>query len=182
MLRFALASLALIALPSVAAAQPQATAAPEQATPPAPAPPPAAPAASSTTPAPTRDEILRVVEYFDRGKGQGPVLLELTPCLKIDKPEGERKKRCVEPITAKVQKRTTAYVFLRFLVPRDDRYDDITVEWTRDGEVVGTSAVSVATSWSYGVWKARALTRAGKWTVSVRRGDAVLDKADIIVE
>lgn len=135
----------------------------------------------SATP-PSADEVNRVVDYFNTGKGQGPVLLEMTPCLEIGKPAGERKKKCIKPITAAVRTGTTAYVYLRWVVPRDDKYDDIVVEWLRGDDVEASTQISVSTSWSYGIWKAKGLTKSGSWTVRVRRGEQVLGESQIVVE
>src|SRR5439155_1939216 len=44
--------------------------------------------------APTADEIKKVEDYYESGKADGPVLLEFTPCLKVDKKPGEERKSC----------------------------------------------------------------------------------------
>jgi len=131
---------------------------------------------------PTADDVNRVVDYFNSGKGQGPILLEMTPCLEIGKPEGERKKKCIKPIAGPVRAGTTAYVYLRWVVPRDDRYDDIVVEWLRGTNVESTTKISISTSWSYGIWKAKGLSKSGTWTVRVLRGDKVFAESQIVVE
>lgn len=131
---------------------------------------------------PTADEVARVLDYFNNGKGKGPVLLEMTPCLEIGRPEGERKKRCVKPIEGAIPAGTTTYVYLRWVVPRGDAYSDIVVEWLRGGDVDASSEIAVSTSWSYGIWKARALRTAGTWTVRVRRGEETLGEKRIVVQ
>src|SRR4051812_26444933 len=78
---------------------------------------------------PTAAEINNVYEYLENGKDSGPILLELVPCLKVDKkiPEGadpkspefkNAKKTCVEPITSPVNKKTEVTAWMRFFVPK----------------------------------------------------------------
>jgi hypothetical protein len=139
----------------------------------------AAPAAAQL---PTAEEASRVLSYFHSGKGQGPLLLELTPCLEVARPEGEKRKRCTKTVTGPLKRGTTTFVYTRWMVPRDDAYDDILVRWTRNGATVEESAISVSTSWSYGVWKARGLSEAGTWRVEIRRGETILGSTEIVVE
>ena len=126
--------------------------------------------------APTASEIKKVMDFFRNGQGKGPVLVDLVPCLKVDRPAPGKKKDCLEGVADEVPKGTVVNAFTRWFVPEGDTYE-LTFEWLHEGEVVSSGTVTVEGSFGYGTWKAKSLTKAGAWEVRVKRGDDVLGSA-----
>ena len=133
---------------------------------------------------PSAAEVTRVINYFETGKGQGPILLEFTPCLKIGTKEGEKRKSCIEPAGETVARKTTLNVWTTWMVPKDDKYDDIRVLFIHEGEVRATKDLTVTPGYGfqYGTWSAKGLFKTGNWEIQVKRGDEVLQTAKIAVE
>ncbi len=133
---------------------------------------------------PTAAEVLNVINYFETGAGKGPILLEMTPCLKVGKKEGEKRKSCVEPAGETVARKTTLNIWTTWMVPKDDKYDDIRVVFLHEGEVRATKDLNVSTGYNlkYGTWTAKGLFKTGSWEVQIKRGDVVLQSAKISVE
>lgn len=129
---------------------------------------------------PTADEVKKVFAYFNEGKGSGPVLLELEPCLKVGHEEGKPKKTCVEPITDPVPPKTTVFAFTRYFVPADDTYE-ITFEWLHDGKERAAKTASVSTGYAYGTWKGSTLHEPGEHTIRIKVGDEVLGTTKVTV-
>jgi hypothetical protein len=129
---------------------------------------------------PSADEVKRVMGYFATGKGKGPVLLELVPCLKVDRKEGEARKSCVEPVTDGVPAKTIVSAYMQFFVPADDTYE-VTVEFAKDGAVKSTKTVSIQTGYAYGTWTAASLNDAGTWTIKARVGADEVGSATVQV-
>lgn len=142
----------------------------------------AAPSASAQKP--TAEEITKVINYFESGAGQGPILLEMTPCLKVGKKEGEKRKSCVEPAGETVARKTTLNIWTSWMVPKGDKYDDIRVVFLHEGEVRATKDLKVSTGYNfrYGTWTAKGLYKTGNWEVKIKRGDVVLQSAKVTVE
>ncbi len=130
---------------------------------------------------PTAAEVTKVFDYFNKGQGQGPVLLVLEPCLKVGRKEGDPKKACVEPVTEPVDGETTVFAFTRFFVPAGDTYD-VVFEWSRDGEVVSSKEAKVLTGYAYGTWKGTTLRKPGNYTIAIKLGDEVLGSAKVTVK
>lgn len=133
---------------------------------------------------PTAEEVKKVINYFETGAGQGPILLEMTPCLKIGKKEGEKRKSCVEPAGETVARKTTLNIWTSWMVPKDDKYDDIRVVFLHEGEVRATKDLKVSPGFNfrYGTWTAKGLFKTGNWEIKIKRGDVVLQSAKITVE
>ena len=127
---------------------------------------------------PTREEIVKVMDYLEAGQ-EGPVLLEATPCLKVDKKAGDTKKSCVEPVSGPVARKTTVNLWMRWFVPKGQKVteDDLDVQFVHKGEVEEKKGFSLDTdqgSSNYAVYKAKGLSKAGEWELRVRyKGTAV---------
>lgn len=130
---------------------------------------------------PSPDEVKKVFDYFNEGKGGGPVLLELTPCLNVGRKEGVAKKLCVEPVTGPVPAGTTVFAFTSFFVPADDSYE-ISFEWVQGSEITTTKSASISTGYAYGTWKGTTLRKAGEYTIRIKLGDEVLGSAKVTVQ
>lgn len=129
---------------------------------------------------PTADEVKKVFDYFNDGKGGGPILLELTPCLKVGHQEGNPKKACVELAEGKVPAKSTVFAFTRFFVPADDEYE-VTFEWVLDGDVKASKTAMVTTGYAFGTWKGSTLRAPGEYTLRVRNGEEVLGTAKVTI-
>jgi len=130
---------------------------------------------------PTPDEVKKVMTYFKEGKGQGPVLLEFTPCLKIGKKDGEKRKSCVEPAGESIAKKTVVNVWTRWFVPKDDKYDDVEVVFIHEGKIRATKDMKVKTGYAYGTWTAKTLFKPGNWEIKIQHKDQTLGTAKITV-
>lgn len=145
---------------------------------------------------PTAEEINRVYDYLENGKDAGPILLELSPCLKVDKkipPGADPKapefknvhKTCVEPITAAVNKKTEVTAWMKFFVPKGTKIteDDLKVVFkgVEDVETKGLSIDLEGGSTGYGVYRAKTLKTAGDWEIIVKYKDAVLGTTRVTV-
>src|SRR5438445_13514796 len=132
--------------------------------------------------APTADEIKKVEDYYENGKADGPVLLEFTPCLKVDKKPGEEHKSCLEPAGASVKAGKTVNAWMRWFVPKGGKYEDLSVQFKFGGEARATKDFSVTESRSYGIYLGSTLAKAGDWEIVVRKGETVVASAKIKAE
>jgi hypothetical protein len=132
---------------------------------------------------PTPDEVNRVLDYFNTGKDDGPILLELTPCLKVGKAPGEERMSCLEPVTGPVKKKAVLNAWTRWFVPKDGKYEDLSFQFLLGGEPRETKDLSLEKGSTTGnsAYKAATLSKAGEWEVKVRRGDKVLGSAKVTV-
>lgn len=133
---------------------------------------------------PTADEINKVMTFYNDGKDDGPVLIELTPCLKVDKKPGERTKSCVEPVTGPVAKKTVVNAFMRWFVPKGTKAADLDVQFAFDGDPRATKDFSIELengSTGYGIWKGSTLSKPGEWEIRVRRGGNMVSSAKVTI-
>lgn len=131
---------------------------------------------------PTGEEINKVMDYYQNGKDQGPVLLEFVPCLKVGKKPGEDRSSCVEQVSGPVKKKTLVNAWMRWMVPKGGKYEDLSVVFVLNGEPRETKDLTLETeSTSYGAYKSVTMSKAGEWEIRVRRGDQVLQSAKVTV-
>ena len=143
---------------------------------PAPAPP------VNTAPPPESAMIKQVMEYLETGKDRGPALLDVIPCIKVDQTKGSPTQfTCIEPVTGKVNKGTTVFAWLQWYVPKDGKYDDVTIQVLHENEIRQTIDVPVAGFGRTRGWRGANLSKVGKWTFKVRRGDKDLGSATVDV-
>ena len=144
----------------------------------------AAPAAAGAQPDPTSEEVKKVVEYFNAGKDKGPVLSQLKPCLTIDTKKGSPTLwECTEPATGKVKKGSVVYAWTEWLVPKEGKYEDLTLQWLLEGTVRTTQDLSLtAAGVGLRTYKGTAVTKAGKWEIKVLRDNKELASAKFEVE
>lgn len=140
------------------------------------------PAAATPPPAPTADEINKVLDYQDNGKDAGPILLKIIPCTKVDNAKGPTQFTCIEPITGPVKKGTTVNAWVQFFCPKDGKYEDVQLQWQLDGQTRTTTDVTVSGVGRTRTWKASTLSKPGKWTIKFTRGDKELGSATVTVE
>ncbi len=141
--------------------------------------PPAAPPA----PAPTADEIKRVLDYQETGKDRGPVLLELVPCLKVDLTRGSPTQyNCIEPITAPIKKGTTVNAWTAFFCPKGGSYDDLSIQFLHENQVRQTADLKVEGFSRTRSFRSHQFSKSGKWVIKVLRGDKELGSAQVLVD
>ena len=142
-------------------------------------------AAPTGTPAtkPGADAVKSTWDYFYRGQGQGPVLVEVKLCTEVAK-DGPNKFECTAEVdpAAGIKANTTVMLWQAYLVPQGDSIEDIMVQTKQGSTVRETKDVKVkGEGWRARQWTGVRLNKAGNWTVSVMRGDEVLKEIQVKV-
>lgn len=139
----------------------------------------AAPAAPAEPP-PSAEMIKKVVDYLENGKDRGPALLDVIPCLKIDNTKGSPTQfQCTEPVTGPVPKNTTVYAWLQWYCPKEGKYEDVQIQFLHEGQVRNTVDVPVSGFGRTRGWRGLNMTKVGKWTIKITRGDKELGSATL---
>jgi len=143
----------------------------------------AAEEAKPIPPKPTKEEVLKVVQYQLSGKGGGPVLTVLTPCLEVDQKKGSATQwDCISPVDGPVKKNTTVSAWTQWLVPQDDKYDDLMIQFVHEGVVRSTTDLTLENpSYKARTFRSSKLTKPGKWELKVLRGSEELGSAVVTV-
>jgi hypothetical protein len=131
--------------------------------------PAAAQAPSDSVPeAPSPEAAQRVIDFYYGGTSV--VLARMQICEEVPR-EGDRRYECVGPVApSDVQVGTDYLLHMTYLVPRDESFDNLFVQYNLDGVTRATSSVSVSGSLRYRTWKSFTLDTPGTWTVKVLRG------------
>jgi hypothetical protein len=138
--------------------------------------------AEDAPPAPSADEIRRVVEYYLHGTPQGPVLMELVACAKTGR-TAEGKLVCEEKLGDTVKKGDAIIAYVKFFVPKGAKYDDLKVRFLHNGETRTTSDFTLSESWTgYSNFKQTTASKPGTWEMQVLRGDTLLAKTSVTAE
>lgn len=134
--------------------------------------------------APSGDEIKKVVEYYNAGKDAGPVLAEVKACLKVDTTKGSPTfLDCTEPVTGKVKKGAAVNAWTLWLVPKDGKYEDVSVQWLHEGQVRTTNDLALKFSQvGARTYLFTTVNKPGKWEVKILRGGKELGAAKFEVE
>ncbi|RKI49014.1 hypothetical protein D7Y27_03940 [Corallococcus sp. AB004] len=132
--------------------------------------------------APSADAIRETWNYFYKGQGQGPVLVEAKLCTDVAK-DGPNKYECTAEVGPEgVKANTNVMLWQSYLVPQGDSIDDITVQVKQGTTVRETKDVKVkGEGWRARQWTGVRLPKAGNWTVAVMRGDQVLKEVSVTV-
>jgi|GEM_PF-541081 len=131
---------------------------------------------------PSSDGVKDTWNYFYKGQGQGPVLVEAKLCTEVGK-EGANKFECTAEVPAEgIKANTQVMVWQAWLLPQGDTAEDVMVQ-TRQGTVVReTKDVKLkGEGWRTRQWTGIRLGKAGEWTVSILRGDQVLKTFNVKV-
>ena len=132
---------------------------------------------------PTPAEIARVMDYFNNGKGKGPVLTAFKACVDIDTAKNSATRfECTQEVSGPVKKGSMVHAWTSWFVPQGDQYDDISVRYLLDGAVRSTQDVSVATAYRTRIYKSLNLSKAGTWEIQIVRGEKVLSSTKVTVE
>ncbi|MFY2558702.1 hypothetical protein ACN469_13830 [Corallococcus terminator] len=142
---------------------------------------PDAPAKESVK-APSADAVRDTWNYFYKGQGQGPVLVEAKLCTEVAK-DGPNKYECTAEVGAEgVKANTTVMLWQAYLVPQGDSVEDVMVQ-TKQGNVVReTKDVKLkGDGWRARQWTGVRLNKPGTWSITVMRGDQVLKELQVKV-
>lgn len=132
-------------------------------------------------PAPSPQEIRKVSKYYYEGKAQGPILVDLKACTKIDFDKGSpTQNECVEEVKDTVPKGTQVHAWTLWLVPEGGQYDDAALEYVYEGEVRASIHLNLTSALRSRAFRATALTRTGKWQVRVVRKGTVLGSVSLV--
>lgn len=131
---------------------------------------------------PTADSVRDTWNYFYKGQGQGPVLVEAKLCTEVAK-EGPNKFECITEAPAEgIKAGTTVMLWQAYLVPQGDTVEDIMVQTKQGATVRETKDVKVkGDGWRARQWTGVRLNKPGTWTVSVVRGDQTLKEIQVKV-
>jgi len=131
-------------------------------------------AAAAAMKVPSSEEAKAVVEYYLKGQGQGPVLLEARLCTEVAK-SGEEKNECIAEVPAEgIKANSRVMLWQAYLVPQGDTVEDLMVQ-VKQGDIVReTKDVKVTGSLRNRTWPSVRLSKPGEWTVTILRGDQVL--------
>jgi hypothetical protein len=146
----------------------------------------AAPTAAPTgTPVnkPSADSVKGTWEYFYKGQGQGPILVEAKLCTEVAK-EGPNKFECIAEVNPNegVKANTSVMLWQAYLVPQGDSIEDLMVQVKQGTTVRETKDVKVkGEGWRARQWTGVRLNKPGNWTVSVMRGDETLKEIQVKV-
>lgn len=140
-------------------------------------------AATPPPPAPSAEDIKKVVDYYMNGKDGGPVLVELKPCLKVDAEKASPTYNdCVEPVNGDVQKGKQVSAWMMWFVPKGAKYEDVTVQVSLDGAVRETKDIPLSDSMRTRSYKSFTLSKPGKWNFKVMRNGTQLASSDVTVK
>ena len=114
---------------------------------------------------PTAEEAKKFLDYYYKGQGSGPILVEKKLCSDIHK-EGENKNECTEVIsTMKVKE--SGLIWMLFSAPSNDKYENIIIQFKRGELVRSARKVSITGSLRYRVWTRFKPDKAGDWMIKV---------------
>jgi hypothetical protein len=145
----------------------------------------AAPTAAPTgTPVtkPSPEAVKSTWDYFYKGQGQGPVLVEAKLCTEVAK-DGLNKFDCITEVDpAGVKAGTSVMLWQAYLVPQGEIIEDIMVQVKQGNTVRETKDVKLkGEGWRARQWTNVRLNKPGSWTVSIIRGDQVLKDIQVKV-
>jgi hypothetical protein len=132
---------------------------------------------------PSADSVKSTWEYFYKGQGQGPVLVDAKLCTEVAK-EGPNKFECIAEVNPSegVKAGTRVMLWQAYLVPQGDTIEDLMVQVKQGDTVRETKDVKIkGEGWRVRQWTGVRLSKPGSWTVSVLRGDETLKEIQVKV-
>ena len=128
--------------------------------------------AQSSKPKP--EDIRGTWDFFYKGQGKGPVLVDSKLCLEIAS-DGPEKYNCETELktgTAKIG--TKINVWAAFMLPQGDE-TTINVKYILDGVVVNTREAKIrGDGWRIRYWFNYEVASAGNWKITLNVGETVL--------
>lgn len=143
--------------------------------------PPAAPTATPVA-KPSADAVRDTVNYFYKGQGQGPVLIDAKLCTDVPA-TGANTFECVGEMdpAAGVKANSSVKVWQAYLVPQNDVIDDLAVQVKQGNTVRETKDIKIKEGFRSRVWSSVKLNKPGAWTITIMRGDQVLKEIPVKV-
>jgi hypothetical protein len=132
--------------------------------------------------APSADAVRDTWNYFYKGQGQGPVLVEARLCTEVGK-EGPNKFECLAEVTSEgVKANTSVMVWQSYLVPQGDSIEDLMIQVKQGNVVRETKDVKIkGEGWRARQWTGVRLSKPGDWSVVILRGEQVLKTFNVKV-
>ncbi len=140
--------------------------------------------ASAETAKPSADAVRDTWNYFYKGQGQGPILVEAKLCSEVAK-EGPDRFECMVEVSpaSGVKAGATLFLWQAYLVPQGDAIEDLKVETKLGSTVTESKDVRVkGEGWRARQWTALRLDKPGAWTVSVVHGKQTLKEIRVEVK
>ncbi|MCY1073888.1 hypothetical protein [Archangium lansingense] len=143
---------------------------------------PSAAPAQEPVKAPSADAVKTTWEYFYKGQGQGPVLVDAKLCTEVAK-DGPNKFECtVEANPDSIKAGTSIMLWQSYLVPQGDSIEDLMVQVKQGTVVRETKDVKIkGEGWRSRQWTGVRMNKPGEWTVSILRGDQELKSIKVKV-
>ncbi|MBI5544360.1 MAG: hypothetical protein HY901_10750 [Deltaproteobacteria bacterium] len=142
-----------------------------------------APAMALAENEPSPEEIHRVLDYFNSGKGRGPILTGFRACVAVDtRKDSSTRFECTEEAAGTVKKGTLLHAWTAWFVPQGDSYDDVVVQFLHEGSLRSTHDLSVSGAFRTRSFKSQTLSKSGTWEIKVVRAEKVLASSKIVVE
>ncbi len=114
---------------------------------------------------PTPDEAKKFLNYYYKGKGTGPILVEHKFCDDIVR-EGTSKNECKNEIKS-IEAGKSGLVWMLFTAPSGDKYENIIIQFKRGDLVRSARKVSIDGSLRYRVWTKFKPDKEGEWSIKV---------------
>lgn len=132
---------------------------------------------------PSPDAAKSTVDYYMMGQGGGPIILEAKLCTEVDKKDGPTKNDCVAAVdtNAGVKAGTPVMLWLSYLVPQGDTYEDVQVQVKQGDTVRETKDLTMKGGLRSRTWPGVRLNKAGNWTVTLSRGGETLKEFQVKV-
>lgn len=143
----------------------------------------AAPAEAPAVSKPNADAVKGTWDYFYKGQGQGPVLVEAKLCTEVAK-EGPNKFECISEVNPSegVKANTPVMLWQAYLVPQGEVIEDIMIQVKLGNTVRETKDVKLkGDGWRSRQWSGVRLNKPGNWTVNVLRGEETLKEIQVKV-
>ena len=111
---------------------------------------------------PTPEAAMSFLNFYYEGQGQGVVLADVKVCTQVEQNDCVGNKEFNSLI-----KGIQYYLWMLYVVPKDDEIDDIIIQFNQRGLTRFTREVSVSGSIRFRTWRLFTLHHAGEWEVKV---------------
>ena len=145
---------------------------------------------SDPTP-PSAYEAKKVIDYYYSGRSQGPLLVDLKACLKVDIAKGSPTfLECTDPVKGPVKKGSLVHLWALLMVPDPGvsadggtpAEEEVTLQFLQGTEVKMSLALTARPGLRDRIERARALNKPGQWELRLLRAGKVLGSVSVTVE
>jgi len=138
---------------------------------------------NSPAPAPHKDEIRRVLDYYFNGKNSPPALVDFIPCLKVDtQKDSATFYQCLETAKDSVPLNTRIQLWTLWYLPQGSKYEDVVLQVFWNEQLRSTEDYKLDTNGRFRTWKTVNLNKKGPWTFKILRGTQELGSQRLMVE